>query len=149
MVKIGKVVGLGLEYSLLPNTTISGVDTTFYAVNADLRIFPFENSFFIGLAGGKQHLGASTSINAGSLGSIPEQVTVDTIFINPRIGFLWTSSFGLTLGIDAGLQIPLTASVSSTLPSQLSASNQVNDVAMLFGKSVLPTVDLLRIGLLL
>ena len=149
MIKVGDVVGLGLEYSLLPNTTISGVDTTFYAINADVRIFPFENGFFIGVAAGKQHLGARTSLDAGALGSIPESVTVDTWFINPRLGFLWTSSFGLTLGIDAGVQIPLTASVDSTFPSQLAASQQVTDVANLFGKSVLPTVDLLRIGLLL
>jgi hypothetical protein len=149
MVKVGKSVGLGLEYSLLPKTSFYGVDTTFYAINGDFRVFPFENGFFLGLAAGRQHLGATTTLDAGSFGSFAGEVTADTWFVNPRIGWLSTWSWGLTLGIDAGLQIPLSASFTNTIPSQLGASQQATDIAHLFGKSVLPTVDLLRVGLLL
>ena len=41
LVKIERVVGLGIEYSFLPRMNLFGVDTTFYAVAADLRLFPF------------------------------------------------------------------------------------------------------------
>jgi hypothetical protein len=149
MIKVHDVVGIGLEYSLLPQMSIAGAELSFYAVNGDVRILPFGGAFFIGMAGGRQHLSASTSLSLpGSLGSTPEQVTADTWFINPRIGFLWTMDWGLTVGIDAGVQIPLSASVTNSIPSQLTASRSAGDAAHLFGESVLPTIDLLRLGML-
>jgi hypothetical protein len=51
--------------------------------------------------------------------------------------------------VDAGAQFPLTAKVSSTLPPGNAASDEVMSVASTFGKNVLPTIDLLRIGVLL
>lgn len=148
LVKVARTLGFGLEYSVLPTMTISGVETSFWALAGDARVFPFKNGFFLGAAVGYQHLGAQTSVSVGSLGTIPESVAVDTWFVNPRIGWLTTWSSGFTLGIDAGLQIPLSAAVSSTLPSQLPASQSVSTVAMSLGNSVLPTVDLLRVGFL-
>jgi hypothetical protein len=151
--KIEKTVGLGVEYSVLPAMTLNGIDTTFWALSGDLRVFPFENGFFVGITAGRQHVGASTSLQLPSpYPSIPESVTADTWFINPRIGFLSTWNWGLTLGIDAGVQIPLTASFASTIPTNLPVNvpiaTDATDMAHLLGKSVLPTVDLLRVGLL-
>jgi hypothetical protein len=84
---------------------------------------------------------------------VPEQITADTWFINPRIGFLSTSSWGLTVGIDAGVQIPLSATFASTIPTNLPVTipiaTDANNTAHYLGKSLIPTVDLLRIGLLL
>jgi hypothetical protein len=149
MVKVDDVLAFGVEYGVLPTLSVSDVNVRFNAIAADLRVFPLQNGFFVGLAAGKQHLGADTIVNLPQgLGALPEQVTADTWFINPRIGFLSTWSWGLTLGIDAGVQIPVSASFTNTIPSQLSASQTANDVAHAFGKSVLPTVDLLKIGLL-
>ena len=54
--EVHDVVGVGLEYSLLPQLSISGAELSFYAVNGDVRIFPFRGAFFIGMAGGRQHL---------------------------------------------------------------------------------------------
>ena len=67
--------------------------------------------------------------------------------LNPRIGFLWTSHEGLTLGIDAGVRIPLGPTITSTLPLALypGAESTVHTL----GSSVLPTINLLRVGLLL
>src|SRR4051794_26909559 len=45
LVKIEGVVALGLEYSLLPKTTLGGVETRFWALAADARVFPFKNGF--------------------------------------------------------------------------------------------------------
>ena len=150
--KIEKAIGLGVEYSVMPTLSLGGVDTTFWAITGDVRIFPFENGFFIGMTAGRQHVGASTTLSISSE-TLPESVTADTWLINPRIGFLSTSSWGLTLGIDAGVQIPLSASIVSTIPQNLPVSvplaTDATNMAHLLGKSVLPTVDLLRIGLLL
>jgi hypothetical protein len=149
MLKIGDTVGLGLEYSLMPETTIASVDTKFNAIAADLRVFPFKDGFFVGMSAGHQHLGAVGSQTVAQVGTFSGQVTADTWFVNPRIGFLKTWGWGLTLGIDAGLQIPVSATITNTIPSELALSQSANDVATTLGKSVLPTVDLLRIGLLL
>ncbi len=151
--KIEKVVGVGIEYSVLPAMTLNGIDTTFWALSGDVRVFPFENGFFVGMTVGRQHVGASTTLTLPSpYPSLPESVTADTWFINPRIGFLSTWNWGLTVGIDAGVQIPLSASFASTIPTNLPVNipiaTDATDMAHLLGKSVLPTVDLLRVGLL-
>lgn len=150
MVKIDRLVGIGFEYSLLPSATIAGVDTKFYAACADVRLFPFRNGFFLGLAGGHQHVSAATTVTLpGGLGAMAENVTADTWLINPRIGYLSTWDSGFTLGIDAGVQIPLSATIANTIPSSLAVSKSAEDAARFLGKSVIPTVDLLRIGMML
>jgi hypothetical protein len=152
MLKFDKVAAVGIEYSVFPKFTLDNVSTTFWALDVDARVFPLQNGFFLGLAAGHQHLGASTALTLstqpGNI-TIPEQVLADTWFINPRIGYLSTWGSGITLGIDAGAQIPLNATVASSLPSGISVTDDVNNVARFFAKTTLPTVNLLRLGLLL
>jgi hypothetical protein len=146
MVRIDDVVGLGVEYSVLPTLTISGVETTFWALAGDARVFPFRNAFFIGVAAGHQRLGA----HASSAVTGPMAVTATTWFINPRIGVLVSKGLpgdtGLTLGIDAGVQIPVSASLEDDVRFPHPAVDDARDVARFFGKRVLPTVDLVRLG---
>lgn len=154
LVKIERLVGLGVEYSVLPKLDVSGVETSFYAVAADARVFPFRNAFFVGLRAGRQHLGGNSDVTVQGFGVVRETVSVDSTFINPRIGFLWTWDPGITLGIDVGVQIPVSSSSTSTIPrSALPASVTVDDdivrVTNTIGKYALPTVDLLRVGFLL
>jgi hypothetical protein len=80
-------------------------------------------------------------------GSATEALALDSWFLNPRIGVLWTGDSGLTLGVEAGLQVPIDPTTSSSLPLSLvpGAQSAVDSI----GKSLLPTVDLLRLGLLL
>jgi len=157
MFKVQKLVALGVEYSLLPETTISGIDTSFWAIAADLRVFPFRNGFFFGLRAGSQRLsGEATVVFAGQ--TLSDSTAVQTMFINPRLGFLWTWSKGFTLGLDAGLQIPVSsrttgalAEVEGTaLPPQAAAIEaDLRSVADYLGRSTIPTLDLIRVGLLL
>jgi hypothetical protein len=147
MAVMGGVAALGLEYGALPATTIDGVQTSLWSLAGDARVFPFRGAFFVGLRAGHQHLGVSTTIVVPSLGSAPEELALDSWFVNPRLGFLWISRAGLTLGVEAGVQIPWSTAVSSTLPLSLVPSAQ--QTADTLGNTVLPTVDLLRIGLLL
>ena len=147
LVRIERTVAFGVEYSALPKLTVAGVDARMWALAADARVFPFRGAFFIGVRGGMQHASASSTVAVSQL-SITEQLDVDTLFINPRIGFLWGSAPGLTIGIEAGVQIPLSSSVTSSLPSQVLATRELTAVTDTLGKSALPTVDLLRIGFL-
>lgn len=140
---------VGGEYSMLPKINVSGVDTMMWALAADARVFPFGGAFFIGVRGGRQHATARATATVANLGSLTESLDVDTWFVNPRIGFAWTWSSGFTLGVDAGVQIPVKSQVTTTLPDAAMADSRVTTTTDLLGKKVLPTVDLLRVGFLL
>ncbi len=147
MMKIAGVVGIGGEYGFLPSLTIDGVATSSWAGSADFRVFPFHGAFFMGLRGGYQHIGASATVGLAGVGSASGSAALDSWFLNPRIGFLFTMKRGFTIGIEAGAQIPVTTSFSSTLPSAVALQvRESTPVQLLAG--VLPTVDLLRIGAL-
>jgi len=149
VIKIGHSAMFGAEFSMLPRTTISGVEPTFWALALDARYFPFKGGFFLGVSGGRQSVSATGTASLGTLGTISESASAETWFVNPRIGYLKTWSSGVTLGFDVGAQIPLAATFATTLPSSLSQTQEVMSIAHLVGKSVLPTVDLLRVGFLM
>jgi hypothetical protein len=129
----------------MPAQTILGIDANLWAITADLRLFPFKNGIFVGIAAGHQRLAAgTTTVYTGPVG-----ITAETWFCNPRVGLLATWSSGVTFGIDAGVQLPISATFSSNLPMQLPIAQDVTDVAHLLGKRVLPTIDLLRLGFMI
>jgi hypothetical protein len=151
LVKIDRVLALGVEYSFMPTATFGRVESSAWALAADARVFPFRNGFFLGVRGGRQVLTAQTTITVGGLGSFPESARAEAWFVNPRVGFLWTWRSGFTVGIDAGVQLPLHATLTTTLPSQLAGSpidQMIASVTNAFGNGVTPTVDLLRVGFL-
>jgi hypothetical protein len=153
--KVEQTVAVGLEYSALPTVSISGVETRFWALAADARIFPFRGPFFVGLKAGRQHLAGNASLTVADYGSYRESISVDTTFVNPRMGFLWTWEPGVTLGVDIGVQIPFSSTASNSLPTSVhlsqvdQASGELSSVAHSLGNTVLPTIDLLQIGVLL
>ncbi len=157
LAKFEKLVALGLEYSTLPSITVNDVHVDCWAVTGSVRVFPLRGPFFVGLRAGRQHLNADATLSAYGY-STPVGLGVDTTFLNPQVGFLWTWDPGFSLGIDAGLQIPLSSSSSSNLQtSTMPAVAQqavapvqqtLEDVAKTVGQTTLPTVDLIRIGVL-
>ena len=109
LLKIDKVVGLGLEYSFLPKTTISDISTRFDAIALDANWYPFKGGFFIGARAGRQWLSGSATLRVQNVGAFTESADASTWFLNPRIGYLHTWSSGFTLGFDAGIQLPIGA----------------------------------------
>lgn len=152
LLKIERVVGIGVEYSLLPRMNLFGVETTYWAVAADLRVFPFRGGFFLGLRAGYQQIGAAATLAVSGLGSMAETATATSTFVNPRLGFLWTWANGFTVGVDAGVQLPLSTSMETSLPPALAelaeVSSSMTRVASTLGHDPIPTVDLLRVGFL-
>ena len=147
LVQIERTVGLGLEYSALPTITTSNVEVAYWAVAGDVRWFFMRGPFFIGMKLGMQHLAARAAMTVSAY-TVTERMTAETWFVNPRIGALWTFKPGFTVGLDAGVQLPITTSLTSTLPTSLLPS-EVTTTANALGNSVLPTIDLLRLGFLL
>jgi hypothetical protein len=148
MMKLERVLAVGAEYSFLPSMNVGGVDLSYRAVAVDMRLFPLGSPFFLGVRFGRQHLAGATTIKAAQYGAVTEAVTMDTWFLNPRIGVLWTSSAGVSLGLEAGVQVPLSHTSSTTLPQGLEAPASVTRVTDTFGASVLPTLSLLQAGMM-
>ena len=153
--KIEKLVGVGFEYSFLPRMNFVNVDTGFEAFAVDLRVFPFKGSFFIGARAGRQWLDAKARLTAGALGSFTESMEAHTWFLNPRAGFLHTFQSGITLGIDAGVQVPINPSYERSgratdagMAVQTGIDGTLVAVANALGNSTTPTIDLLRLGFL-
>jgi hypothetical protein len=156
IVKLERAIAVGAEYSSLPDLTISSVQVGCWAVAGSARVFPFRGPFFIGLRAGRQHLRASASVSAYGYNA-PVGLSVDTTFLNPQLGLLWTWSPGITLGVDAGLQVPLSSQSSSAFqgtvptiaqPYVTSARHDAENVAKAIGQTPLPTLDLIRVGFL-
>jgi hypothetical protein len=146
MVLLGDTVALGAEYGVLPELTVDGVHTSLWSLAGDVRFFPFHSPFFVGVRAGRQHIGADTTITVAPYGSSSESLSIDSWFVNPRIGLLWTSGAGLALGMEAGFQVPV--ATDSTSSMSLAFVPAAQGTANWLGTSILPTVDLLRIGML-
>lgn len=149
VVGLGRHVMVGAEYGFSPTITISSVKTNLWGAAADLRVFPFGGAFFLGLRGGYQSVSAETTLSAANVGSYTETASVGTWFLNPRVGFLWVAK-PFAIGIDAGVQIPVSTTVSRSSLLALAApevDSQVTSYADLLGRTPLPTIDLLRVGL--
>jgi hypothetical protein len=148
MVKLERTVSLGLEYSAMPTTNVGGVMVGWHALAVDARIFPFQGAFFLGARVARQHLDGSATVNAGAYGTYSGAVAIDTWYLEPRIGFLWTFRSGITVGIDAGLEVPLQKTATASLPAGVAVPSSVATVRDFFGASTLPTVTLLSVGAL-
>lgn len=157
IVKVERLLAFGLEYSTQPRVSVSDVSFVSWAVTGSARVFPLRGPFFLGLRAGRQHVNAEAAVSGYGY-TVPIALGVDTTFINPQVGFLWTWEPGITIGIDAGLQIPLSSSTSSTLGSSTMPTaaqavispiqRTLENVAGTVGQTMLPTVDLLKIGML-
>jgi hypothetical protein len=134
-VKLMDLVQVGFSYSDFPNFIaspfLSAIDANngsstrlddFSAYEADLRVFPFRGAFFAGASIGHQSLkGASTVQTA--VGPRTGTADVQTIYLTPRVGALWTWSSGFLLGIDGGVQLKLSSTQTVNIPPDADAAD--------------------------
>ena len=150
VLEIERVVALGVEYSVLPTVRIGDVDIGMHALTGDLRIFPFRGGpFFFGARFGKQQLDGAASVTVAPYGTFAGSMSMQTWFVDPRIGLLWTFKSGITVGMNAGVQIPLSHDTTTTLPSGVEVPAQATSIANTLGAHVIPTVTLLQLGMVL
>lgn len=148
MVKIEQTFAIGLEYSAMPQTKFGDAVFGWHAWALDARVFPLQGAFFLGMRVARQHLDGSASVTAGSYGTYSGAIATDTWYVEPRLGFLWTFRSGITVGLDAGLEIPVSHTSTAALPAGIAVPTEVATVRDLFGASKLPTVTLLTVGAL-
>jgi hypothetical protein len=151
MVRLHDLVAVGAGYSALPKglgdaiLSIAGVsDASIEASGFDgeVRLFPFRGSFFVGSALGVQSLTASAT-RAGTTVS----VDMTTLYATPRLGWLGVWSSGLSLGFDAGVQLPLSTDVSAA-SNNGDAARRAAQAASAVGNTPLPSISL-RVGFFL
>jgi hypothetical protein len=142
---VERTISFGAEYGALPKTALANLDLTAWSLAANARVFPFRNGFFLGLRGGYQVVDVGATVSVASF-TATERVSIGSSYLNPRIGVLFTWKSGFAVGFDAGVQLPMTSSVSSTIPPGSPVEERVFRAASRWGSTVLPTFDLLRIG---
>lgn len=105
-------------------TTTARLDQ-FSGWDADLRVFPFAGSFFVGSSFGRQSL-KGTITEQTTLGPQSAVIDLATIYATPRLGYLWTFGPGVVLGLDVGVQLKLSADRNVTMPPGSTQSMQDN-----------------------
>lgn len=109
------ILGGGAAFSLLPQTTVPGVNAQIVRASGEVlaRVHPFRGAFFLGVAGGyAQTKGTMTEQTFAFRQS--QRVLVNAyasaLYVAPQLGFQWMLPLGLTIGFDAGVEIPVAAS---------------------------------------
>lgn len=141
-------MSLGVEWGTLPTTRIVGIDLRYQSLAADVRIFPLQTSFYLGLRAGRQRIEGSSTVAVGSFSPTTYGMSAESFFVNPRIGFLYTSTSGLSVGIEAGVQFVTQSRRSDDLPKGVSAPETLSAIVDTLGTKTVPTVSLLQLGLL-
>jgi hypothetical protein len=138
---------VGVEYGFMPDVTVQGVQVGTWSLAGDARWLPWRGPLFVGLRAGVQHADVAGSLPVSGWGTVNETLGLDATFFNPRIGLLWVMRSGLVLGMEAGVEIPLSTSMTSTwsLAYAPDLQRQIEGLQ----RSVLPTIDLIRIGFVL
>ena len=147
-------VGLAADFGRLPSTKVpigSDVKVAQTHLSAAMRVYPFHGAFFVGAALGTQQItGTAVEQAYGQKGSI--SMTSRTVFVMPQIGFLYRFSFGLAIGSDIGVELPLIASSSigaTAAGTSVDAPESVQNVVRFVQKNPIPVLNLLRVGFVL
>jgi len=152
LAKIGDWVGLTGDYGTAPSLSLpigNGAATISQTtVSAGARVFPFRGAFFVGGSVGQQTVSAKVTQSAeGVTGGA--SFSTKAMFVEPQIGFLYRFAFGLAIGCDAGLQIPVTASGQSSATDNVALPAQLSTAMNYAEKGVIPSLNLLRLGYVL
>jgi hypothetical protein len=172
--KLGRHFGLGVNVGLMPETTLRlyGEATIEYRqYEAYARVHPFAGAFFLGAAAGYAH--ASGSFHSAydltflQISEAPDEFSVrsvanaSAVFATPQLGFFQVLGPGFAIGLDTGLQIPVSTSdiefetrVTEDLPPAAgetvdtfvsTADDQVRHTLEALARTPIPVVNL-RIG---
>lgn len=150
LIRVDRRLTLGAEYGVFPKTSFGEVSATSYGIAGSARVFPFRGSgFFLGIKGGQQHIGVAGTVSATLNGftlSARESMSIDAWFVNPNVGYMVMSDSGFALAVSMGVQIPLSSEVATSWPNGTQVASAIENTASSIGRTVLPTVDLLRLG---
>lgn len=111
-VKYKGLVSVGGAFSIVPDMTIPGLDAQLRRASGEafVRVHPFRGAFYVGVAGGYVQTKGTLAQERTAFRQVQKVEThayASAGYIAPHLGFQWQLPFGLTLGCDAGVEIPL------------------------------------------
>lgn len=154
------IVSAGGAFSLVPEMRLPSVDARMARVSGEgfARVHPFRGAFFLGVAGGYAQTKATMSEQmtvAGQVQHVDTRAHASSVYVAPHLGFQWMLPMGLTMGFDAGLEIPVAGKAPRLEASSNGVTVPVNDdgsiasTTRFVASMPVPVVHLLEIGYLL
>lgn len=140
-------IGLGVRYSFLPHAlsdrifqaaSIRSASLDLDAIEAELRVFPFQGAFCIGASAGRQSLSGKYAAQPHSF-----EARLTSRYVAPRLGWVGVWESGFSMGFDIGAQIPLSQELTTSGDPE--ATNTVHDVVRNVASYPMPLLAL-RIG---
>ena len=174
-IKLTKYFGAGINFGIVPEIQFAyygDATVSYQSVNIYGHIHPFGGGFFLGAGIGYAHVRgtyadefdisayAPAPIPGVNLDSFPytSEATVQTLVLTPELGYFFTFKSGFTMGIDAGIQIPIAPSeidfeshVDSDIPDAVverftkPTDERVESTLERVGQTILPTIGI-KIG---
>ncbi len=142
---------MNLELGMLPEISPPiGYDVKVHQEMIDFsaRLYPFKGAFFVGCGVGAQRLTVkATDTQNGYTGD--GNVVVNTLFVSPRLGFVHKFSFGLAVGMDGGVELPISGGVDASVNVagfSIAPPREALDVANKVKVTPIPIVHLLQLG---
>jgi hypothetical protein len=171
-IKLTKYFGAGINYGIVPTLQFAyygDATVSYQGVGIYGHIHPFGGGFFLGAAIGYAHVrgtytetydistlvpGPIPGVNLDAF-SYTSEATMQTLVLTPELGYFYTFESGFSLGIEAGLQIPIAPSeihfksaVSENVPQAVidnfvtPTDERVESTLERVGQTILPTVGI-------
>jgi hypothetical protein len=151
------IVAAGAAFSLLPETRVPGIDASVARVSGEAfaRVHPFRGAFFLGVAGGyAETKGTLTEERTAfrQVQRVEAHAYANAVYVAPHLGFQWMLPMGMTIGIDAGVEIPV-ATTSATFEAAkyglvvpTEGKGSVADATRFVASMPIPVIHLLELG---
>jgi hypothetical protein len=171
-IKLTKYFGAGINYGIVPTLQFAyygDATVSYQGVDIYGHIHPFGGGFFLGAAIGYAHVrGTYTdTFDISQYAPVPipgvdleafdytSEATMQTLVLTPELGYFYTFKSGFTLGVEAGLQIPVAPSeirfkshVDDDIPDPVvdqfvtPTDERVQETLERVGQTILPTIGI-------
>ncbi|MDB4945191.1 MAG: hypothetical protein JWP97_4725 [Labilithrix sp.] len=153
------LLGVGGALSVVPTTAIPGAAPAKvgrFSGEGFVRVHPFRGAFFLGVAGGVARTEGTTSglaVASQPSSRVDVRASTNVMYVSPHLGFRWMLPFGMTAGIDAGVEIPVVPGASDVEASHdgqaltnVAGKPSVDKALRIASHSAIPVIHLLELG---
>ena len=169
--KLTKYFGAGITYGTVPTLQFAyygDATVSYQGIGIYGHIHPFGGGFFLGSGIGYAHVRGTYTDEFDISANVPaipgvnlesfsytSEATMQTLVLTPELGYFFTFKSGFTMGVEAGLQIPIAPSeiefkshVDPRIPDQVvdqyvtPTDERVASTLEKLGQTMLPTIGI-------